>query len=254
MRGKIFNIQRFCMQDGPGIRTTVFFKGCPLHCLWCHNPESQSSKLELIYESMELSGYVVSVEEVMKEVLKDKAFYANSGGGLTLSGGEPLLQADFCLELLREAKKNNLHVCMETCGFAERHVIEKTIDLVDIYLFDYKETNPIKHKDFTGVDNKQILENLKLIDELGESILLRCPIIPGYNDRKEHFAGIAAVANNLKNLIAVEIEPYHTFGTEKYNKMNKKYHLSEVLAPDDEMVNLWISEIQKITPVRVNKA
>lgn len=254
MRGNIFNIQKFCTKDGPGIRTTVFLKGCPLHCLWCHNPESQSGKIEHMYEALEMSGYEISVEEVIKEVLKDKDFYENSGGGITLSGGEPLFQTDFCLELLREAKKNNLHVCMETCGFAERHVMEETAGLVDIYLFDYKETNPARHKEFTGVDNKLILDNLKLIDELGKSIVLRCPIIPGYNDREEHFAGIAAVANKLKNLVEVEIEPYHTFGAEKYKRLDKEYHLSGVDAPDGEIVDLWIEEIKKNTRVKVSKA
>ena len=254
MKGMLFNIQKFCTKDGPGIRTTVFLKGCPLRCLWCHNPESQSVEIEKMENPFETVGYKMTADEVMKEILKDKEFYENSGGGLTLSGGEPLFQAEFCLELLKKAKENGLHVCMETCGYVGKHVLEKTIDFVDIYLFDYKETSPQKHKEFTGVANVQILENLRCLDKAGKQIVLRCPIIPGYNDNEEHLKGIAHVANSLDNLIEIEIEPYHVFGTEKYKRLNRKYGLLDVETPKKEMIDTWIAEIQKHTEVKIKKA
>lgn len=254
MKGTIFDIQKFCTKDGPGIRTTVFLKGCPLRCVWCHNPESQSKECEILQDPTETSGYEIAVDEVIKEVLKDKAFYDNSGGGMTLSGGEPLYQSAFCLELLKKAKENGLHVCMETSGFAGRDIVEQTAKYVDIYLFDYKETNTKKHKEFTGADNKQILENLKYLDEIGKEIILRCPIIPGYNDREEHFRGIAQVANSLKHLLMIEIEPYHNLGMDKYKRLNRTYDLSEVEMPDEEAVSLWMNEIKKYTTVEINRA
>ena len=204
--GTIFDIKGFALNDGPGIRTTVFMKGCPLDCLWCHNPESKSRKSELFFDSrkcvgcrscevcpygchvftdtehifnrekciacgkcaaecytdaLELVGTEKSVEEIIAEVMKDEAFYENSGGGMTLSGGEPMFQFDFTYELLKRAKENGLHTCIETCGFAKWEQYEKIADLVDIFLFDYKETDPGKHKEFTGVTNELILENLK---------------------------------------------------------------------------------------------
>lgn len=254
MKGMLFNIQKFCTQDGPGIRTTVFLKGCPLHCLWCHNPESQSGGMENMINPFETVGYEMTVDEVIEEVLKDKAFYDNSGGGLTLSGGEPLYQSAFCLELLKKAKENGLHVCVETCGFVGKHILEQTAKFVDIYLFDYKETNAWKHKEFTGKDNKQILENLRYLDEAGKKIILRCPIIPNCNDREEHLEGIAYIANSLENLAGIEIEPYHTLGTEKYKRLNRKYDLPDVEAPEEETIRMWIKEIQKHTAVKIKRA
>lgn len=202
----------------------------------------------------ETVGYEMSVDEVIKEVLKDKAFYNNSGGGITLSGGEPLYQSAFCLELLKKAKENDLHVCVETCGFAGKHIMEQTAEFVDIYLFDYKETNSAKHKDYTGADNKQILENLKYLDKIGKKIIMRCPIIPGYNDKEEHLQGIARIANSLENLLQVEIEPYHSFGMEKYKRLNRTYELAEVKMPEKEIVSMWMKEIQKHTTVKIIRA
>ena len=253
MRGIVYNIQKFCTKDGPGIRTTVFLKGCPLRCLWCHNPESQSGELENMKEPFETVGYEMGSDEVLREVLKDKAFFDNSGGGITISGGEPLYQSGFCLELIRKAKDQGLHVCMETCGYVGKQVLEKTIDFVDIYLYDYKETNAGKHKRFTKVDNRQILENLRYLDEAEKKIILRCPIIPGYNDGIEHLKGIANIANSLQNLMAVEIEPYHNFGIQKYKRLNRTYDLADVQMPEEETVAMWVSEIKKHTSAKVIK-
>ena len=300
MIGNILNIQRFCTHDGPGIRTTVFLKGCPLHCLWCHNPESQSGNRELLYSpdkcvgclqcvavckqhchtargehahaydrracvgcgqcvsllcsALELAGEPVDVETIIREVLRDKPFYDNSGGGLTLSGGEPLYQFEFSLALLQSAKENQLHVCMETCGLTTSENLKKIAPLVDIFLFDYKETDPVRHKAYTGVDNAQILENLRLLNTLGSRTVLRCPIVPTLNDRPDHFRGIGTLAEDLACITEVVVEPYHAYGASKYARLNREYSLPEIGAPDGETVAYWITEIQKHTGKPVKKA
>lgn len=236
---------------------------CPQHCHSISQSKHAFERTNCIAcgkcvsahcENLEVFGNDVSVDEIILEVLKDKKFYANSGGGITLSGGEPFYQAEFCLELLKQAKAHDLHVCMETCGFASKEIIEKSAEFVDVYLFDYKETNPQNHKAYTGVDNHLILENLYLLDNLGKSIIIRCPIIPGYNDTDEHFNGISSLANQLKNVVQIEIEPYHSLGAHKYAKLNREYTLSNIALPSNETIDLWIEKIQKQTKVKVLKA
>lgn len=267
MNGQIFDIQRFCIHDGLGIRTVVFMKGCPLHCAWYHNPESQSmhgevmfyeekcigcgrcvllcknrchavengihvfdrSRCEGCFEcvgvgcgALEAVGQKISSDEVLSEVIRDKLFYCNSGGGVTLSGGEPLMQTEFSAEILKKAKENGIHTAVETCGFAVVEKIRQISEYTDLWLYDYKETNPKLHKEFTGVDNELIINNLKLLNEMGKKVILRCPIIPDYNDRYEHFDGICGIANRLENILKVEIEPYHTLGKEKYVALARK--------------------------------
>lgn len=297
--GTIFNIQKFSINDGPGIRTTVFMKGCPLNCLWCHNPESKSRKTEIFFDArkcvgcrscevcpygchvftdtehifnrekciacgkcaaecytdaLELVGTEKSVEEIIAEVMKDEAFYENSGGGMTLSGGEPMFQFDFTYELLKRAKENGLHTCIETCGFAKWEQYEKIADLVDIFLFDYKETDPGKHKEFTGVTNELILENLKKLDEKGCKTVLRCPIIPGLNDTEEHFTGIAKTANSLRNVLEINVEPYHPLGKGKSEMLGKEYFSDDLSFADDNAVKEWIEKISSQTEITVKKA
>ncbi len=298
--GTVFNIQKFSINDGPGIRTTVFLKGCPLNCLWCHNPESKSTKTEVFYnfekcvgcarcgnicpngchiiedgkhiynrekcitcgectencftEALETVGEIKTVDEVMREVLKDKDFYENSGGGMTISGGEPMLQFEFTYELLKRAKAEGIHTCIETCGFTKKENLIKIAPLVDIFLFDYKETNPIKHKEFTGVSNESIIENLKMLDSMGCKTILRCPIIPTLNDREEHLCGIAELANSLENIIEINIEPYHPLGSSKAMFLNKEYPLKELTFPANEMVEEWINTISMKTKIEVKKA
>lgn len=299
MKGTIFNIQKFSVNDGPGIRTTVFMKGCPLRCLWCHNPESNSAKQELFYDprkciscgacaavcekgchifdenghtysriecvrcgkcvsacmpgALEAVGNEKTVEEVMADVMKDEVFYENSGGGITLSGGEPMMQFDFTYELLKAAKEKGLHTCIETCGYAKEEQYRKIAELVDIFLFDYKETDPERHKEYTGADNRLILNNLKMLDDMGCNIILRCPIIPTLNDRDEHFSGIADMANSLKNILEINIEPYHPLGSGKSEMLGKEYLLKELTFPEEETVSEWIDKIAEKTKVTVKR-
>jgi len=300
LHGTVFNIQKFSVNDGPGIRTTVFLKGCPLNCIWCHNTESKFTKREIFYnfekcigcgkcsnicdylchiiedgkhiydrsrciacgectkecftEALETVGETKTVEEVIEEVLKDKDFYENSGGGITLSGGEPLLQFEFSYELLKKAKQEGLHTCIETCGFAKEEDLIKIAPFVDIFLFDYKETNSIKHKEFTGVSNEGIIKNLKTLDELGCKIILRCPIIPTLNDREEHLHGIASIANELKNIVEINVEPYHPLGSSKAMFLGREYSLNDITFPQNETVEGWISTISSKTKVKVKRA
>lgn len=291
-KGIVFDIQRMSVHDGPGIRTTVFLKGCPLRCLWCHNPESGSKAPELAFHesqcigcgecltvcenhrsedgkhlidrencracgecaeactgALELLGKEMDVSQVMNKVLRDRAFYASSGGGLTLSGGEPLMQAEFALAILKKAKEEGLHTCLETTGFVKREVLLSVLPYVDLFLYDYKETDSARHKEFTGAGNELILENLFALDEAGASIILRCPMIPGLNDTKEHLFGIAKTANQLKNIQMIHIEPYNSFGEGKSESIGKVYPLKGLKMPEDETVAEWIKTVSGETSV-----
>ena len=196
----------------------------------------------------------MSVQEVFNEVLKDKVFYDNSGGGLTLSGGEPLMQFDFAYELLRKAKMNGIHTCIETCGFAKTEDILKIAKYTDVFLYDWKLSNDQLHKEYIGMSNRQILENLRAIDAANAKIILRCPIIPDVNDTEEHFLGITSVANSLNNILTVEIEPYHSLGNSKYKKLGKTEKCQAFQQPTEQEVETWITKIQKHTKAVVKKA
>ncbi|MBE6731164.1 MAG: glycyl-radical enzyme activating protein [Ruminococcaceae bacterium] len=265
-KGKIFNVQRFSIHDGPGIRTTVFLKGCPLHCVWCHNPESHINKPEIMLEkdkcvncgacvmactagvhkiemgvhildnkkcigckscaeicpaaALELCGYEESAEAVLETVLRDKAFYRKEGG-LTVSGGEPLSQSEFTLELLKMAKEAGITTCIETSGYGKWENLEKLIPYTDLFLYDFKIADSSLHKKYTGVDNTLIIENLKNLDKMGAKTVLRCPIIPDINDNKEHFDGILKLSNELENITEINLEPYHPLGISKLERLNK---------------------------------
>jgi pyruvate formate lyase activating enzyme len=298
VKGLVFDIQKFSVNDGPGIRTTVFLKGCPLRCLWCHNPESIKAERELSYNAekclhcgacvskcprrchsivprhvlnraaciacgictgpqcpaLEIIGREMEAEGVIAEVMKDKVFYEQSGGGMTPSGGEPLLQAEFSLELLRLAKAGGLHTCVETSGCAAPERITALIPRTDIFLFDYKESDPRLHKEYTGVGNDIIFENLKLIDSLGASVILRCPLSPGKNDRDDHFKGIAETAESLNNILEIHIEPYHPLGESKCERIGRDYPLKGLGFPDNDTVSRWIESVSARTKVPVKKA
>ncbi len=261
LSGWLLDIQRSSMHDGPGIRTTVFLKGCPLSCKWCHNPESQKFSPQLAYftekctlcrrcesvcstgahtfssqkhsfdrnaciqcgkcakacpsGALKLFGYQATVEEVMAVVRKDKKYYDASSGGLTVSGGEPFAQFSFTLALLKAAREEGIHTCVETCGYASTEQILAFLPYVDYYLFDYKLTNDELHQAYTGVSNQKILYHLDLLYTHHAKIRLRCPIIPGVNDTPEHFAGIHALEVRYPDLCGIEIMPYHDMGKPK---------------------------------------
>ena len=196
----------------------------------------------------------MSVEEVTREVMKDKAFYETSNGGVTISGGEPMSQFEFSLSLMRAFKENGLHTAMETCGYAKEEYFRQIAPYTDLFLYDYKLTDAKKHKECTGVDNELILSNLKMLDSMGKSIILRCPIIPTINDTEEHFEGIAKIANELKNILEINIEPYHPLGSGKAENLGREYALASLSFPNDETVRQWIDAVCSKTEKIVKKA
>lgn len=231
-RGIVFNIQKFCVHDGPGIRTTVFLKGCPLRCLWCANPESQFGDIETDARG-NVYGEEKTVDEVMAEVLKDKPFYEESGGGITLSGGEPLYQADFALSLLRACKELDINTALETTGFAGRGDLELASKLTDLFLFDVKHVDAIKHKAGTGADNAIIIENLLWLIRNGKRVIARIPVIPGFNFSKADARLISAFLADA-GVERVDLLPFHQFGENKYELLGREYALKGAPALREE--------------------
>ena len=238
MQGRIINITRFCTDDGPGIRTTVFLKGCPLRCLWCHNPESQNPDEEY-YINGEKIGQTITAEEVFQEIIKDKVFYETSGGGVTISGGEPLYQPEFTTEILRRCKENNIHTAIETSGFAAESTIRKVLKYCDLVLFDIKETDKEKHLEYTGAPLGVVLQNLKTVNDSKVPFVIRLPIIPGMNDRDDHFLKVKDVAGKLAFCRGVEIMPYHKLGEYKYQQLGTDYLCRNVDEPSKEQIRKW---------------
>jgi len=215
-KGLIFDIKRFAVHDGPGIRTTIFFKGCPLSCIWCHNPESRSPEPErsikhirlngITFEREEITGKDMGIDEIVMEVEHDRVFFEESGGGVTLSGGEPLFQIDFCTELLRALKKKEFHTALDTTGYASSEEIRRVIPFVDLFLFDLKLMDDETHQKYTGVSNKQILENLKYLIKERKNVIIRFPVIPGITD----------TPSNIRTIINF-LTPYHHITTSPQN-------------------------------------
>ena len=224
MNGLLFNIQKFSLHDGPGLRTVLFFKGCPLHCKWCSNPESQQAEPQLIdkQDSKAPNSRPYTIEETLKICLQDRPFYEESGGGITLSGGEPLSQPDFSSALLHALKKENLHTTLETSGYAPVEIFNKVSSLADLILFDIKHYDAGCHTEGTGADNSLILENLKSALNRKKPVLPRLPVIPGYNDSFEDAHGFVALLKSM-SLDRVQLLPFHQFGEQKYEALNKPY-------------------------------
>ena len=300
-RGLVFNIQKFSLHDGPGIRTIVFLKGCPLACLWCSNPEGQSASAELVYtrercigtdacdrclplcpehairrdedgkvsihrascdgcgacvdacpsQALEISGHWVGVAEVLREVEEDDAFYRRSGGGLTLSGGEPLAQGAFVLALLRAARARGIDTAVETSGLCNWKTMHAVAPLVDRFFFDIKCLDSEKHERVTGVPNQKILENFRrLRAEFPEvPVVVRTPVIPGVNDAEEDIGAIAAFIREAGGASAYELLPYHGFGEAKYHKLGQDYAWSD-LAPPSEQCMKDLQEIASLSDAR----
>ena len=279
MKAKIFEIKRFAVHDGDGIRTTVFFKGCPLKCVWCHNPEGidfapqlalyknkctlcgncvkmcpvsahiiseTDHKLErekcvacgkceenCFYDALKLYGREMSVSELMPILLEDRDFYENSGGGVTLSGGECLMQAEFCAELLKKLKENNIHTAVDTCGFVSKEAFDKVMPYTDIFLYDLKAYDENVHIKCTGQSNEVILENLKYLDGCGKKIEIRIPYVPKYND--DQMEKMGEFLSKLNNVVKVRVLPYHNYAGSKYKSLNMKITLPEILPTDEEI-------------------
>lgn len=236
-KGRIFDIQKFSIHDGDGIRTIVFLKGCVLRCRWCCNPESQEYRIQTMTAAGEkkVVGRDVTVEEVMKTVGQDRPYYYRSGGGLTLSGGESLCQPEFARDLLRAAKENGINTAMESMACAEFKVIDKILPYLDHYLLDIKHMDPAKHKEFTGRSNELMLENAKKIAESGKCRLsIRIPVIPTFNDTEEEIRAIAEYAKELPGTEKIHLLPYHRLGQDKYEGLGREYLMKEILPPPAE--------------------
>ena len=213
LTGIITDIHRTSTVDGPGIRTTVFTKGCPLRCVWCHNPETQSFLIEKGY------GREASVEEIAAECLKDRVYYELSGGGVTLSGGEPLAQPEFTLEILRRLKAEGIHTTLDTSGYAPLPVYERSLEVTDLYLFDYKATGEEQHLDLVECSLAPLLKNLDFLVSQGANVLIRCPLIPGLNDDGVHLQALLNLEKKYPGLVGIEVLPWHTMGNAKYDKL-----------------------------------
>lgn len=228
----IFDIKKFAIHDGPGIRTTVFFKGCPLDCQWCHNPECKSDKADLFPGLNQDQLF----EKVLKEIKKDIIFFDQSGGGVTFSGGEPLNQMDLLIELLVASKEAGIHTAVDTCGHAEFNNFQKILDQVDLFLYDIKLIDNNTHRKYTGVSNDLIFENLRALAKTGKEICIRVPLIPGITDRDENLSGIAELIQSLDSLNTVDLLPYNLFGKSKYRKLGKSHPFGDLqMQSDDEL-------------------
>ena len=236
--GRIFDIQKFSVHDGPGIRTIVFLKCCALRCRWCCNPESQKSEIETMIQNgkEKIVGKDVSVSEVMETVKQDMPYYRRSGGGLTLSGGEMLCQSEFAYALLRTAKESAINTAVETTGFAKWETIEKLLPFIDTVLMDIKHINSEKHKEFTTKPNELILENAQKIAENAKKLIIRVPVIPTFNDTEAEIGEIAKFASSLKGVNEINLLPYHSFGRDKYEGLGRKYMMGDLPSPTDQQM------------------
>lgn len=284
LRGTIFDVKRFAVHDGPGIRTTLFLKGCPLHCLWCHNPESISRQSQLVFTPMkcigclncikvcpqgahqlidgehvivrelclacgtcaegcyagalELAGREVTVREMIEEVLRDRAFYETSGGGMTLSGGEPLFQYEFTRALLRSAKAEGLHTALDTTGLTSWERLEELLPYIDLILYDLKQMDRERHIALTGVPNEQILDNLRRVDATGQPLWIRIPLIPGQNDDDANYHALGRFLSGLNHVERIEILRYHRLAESKYESVGYDYSLLGLEPPTEEEAEL----------------
>lgn len=281
IKGTIFNIQRYSIQDGPGIRTTVFLKGCPLRCAWCSNPESQNPRPEIAHldslcnncgrcvdvcklqaitaseksikidrelctdcgdcvsvctpGALKIFGETVTAGEAFRQVKKDEDFYREASGGVTVSGGEPLFQADFVTALFKMCRNNAIHTCVETCGLASVEAWQKIMPYTSLVLFDIKLSEPRAHRQWTGVSSEDIIRNLGIVSASGVPVIIRIPIVPGINDAEEELRGIGLiVADTLAMPPRVNLLPYHRFGMGKYRQLDREYKLGELTTPKDE--------------------
>ena len=249
-KGRIFDIQRYSIHDGPGIRTIVFLKGWGMRCRWCCNPESQSYEIEemLVDGKPKVIGRDVTVKEVMEIVDKDATYYRRSGGGLTLSGGESLCQPKFAYALLKTAKARGLNTAMESMGCAKYETIETILPYLDTYLMDIKHTNPKKHQEFCGRDNILMLENARKIAESGLTrLVIRVPVIPSFNDTVEEISDIASFADKLPGVDKIHLLPYHRLGQDKYKGLKREYLMGDILPPENQHMEMLKKAVENVS-------
>jgi pyruvate formate lyase activating enzyme len=281
LTGTIFDLKRYAINDGPGIRTAVFMKGCPLDCWWCHNPEGRARHPQLMVRSnrcrlcadcvetcpqgaitisdkvftdialcqdcgtcaqicvqgaREMVGRVVTVGELLREIERDVVFFDQSGGGVTLTGGEPLMQHHFAIELLHACKAHGIHTVLDTSGYAPWQVMAEVAQQTDLFLYDLKLMDDVRHRKYTGVSNRLILSNLKRLSAAGENIIVRIPLIPGVNDDEQNLRLTQRFLADLPNLARIEVLPYHDIAQAKYSALDLTYRLPELASPSAERV------------------
>ena len=257
-RAFITSIQHWSLHDGPGLRTTIYFKGCPLDCWWCHNPETISNKPETMYyastKSSEVVGREVDVAEVMKEIEADKIFYDDSGGGVTFSGGEPLQQFDFVKIMASQCKEASIHTALDTSLFAENGRIKSMMEVIDLFLIDVKLINQEKHKKYTGVNNSLILDNVRFLTENRVPVILRTPLIHGINDSEKDLSDFKDFLTSITpyNGLKLEVLPYHKFGEGKYEALGRPYRVKSGEVPQ-KTVDLFLNTFKSTGHnVRIN--
>ena len=245
-KGRIFDVQRFSVHDGPGIRTIIFLKGCFLRCKWCCNPEGQEREIQTmtLNGKTKTVGQDISVEDVMEIVERDRNYYQRSGGGLTLSGGECLGQIDFARSLLKVAKERGINTAIETTSFISYEKIQTLIPYVDTYLMDIKHMNSEKHKEFTGQRNELILENARKIAKDFPKLIIRTPVIPTFNDTVDEIREIAKYAREI-GVSEMHILPYHRLGRDKYYGLGRTYSLEGIEPPSKELMNTLLEVVKQ---------
>jgi pyruvate formate lyase activating enzyme len=262
MKGLIFSVRRYSIHDGPGIRVTFFMKGCPLKCRWCHNPEGISPFPEMVIQTNKIGerefskneevGTYYSVEDILEIIDKEKVFFKQSKGGITFSGGEPMLQVEFLLEALKECKKNGYHTAVDTSGYSSADNYRSIIPFTDLFLFDIKHLDDVKHIESTGVSNTGIIENYRHLLESGKDIMVRIPVIPGFNDDTDHLERLKNFISSTKtaSLKRINLLPFHKTGSSKYKKFNFPYLMEGIIPPDEEKMQK-IKELFMETGIKV---
>lgn len=300
MKGVVFDLQKFALHDGPGIRTAVFLKGCELCCEWCCNPESQLPAPQLAFEAtkcthclecvsscrhealqvqdnllkvnfekctgcgdcikecaygaLKIYGYTAEAEDIVAEVLKDKDYFENSGGGLTLTGGDPVFQHAFAYEILRLAKEKGLHTCVETSGYCRQEIIARLAGVTDLFLYDFKHHLARGYHGHTGVSGEAVMSNLDFLCREKHEVVLRCPVIPGVNNTLQHFQAIADLSNRYESITGVEIMPFHDWGFHKYEMLGRKRPVLGGSTVPKETKQQWIAALLKLGCTKIKTA